>query len=37
LDGENPTYASLAQEKGFGSAQLRRLLLLVEGAAALCT
>jgi hypothetical protein len=37
LDEENPTYAGMAQENGFGSAELRTLLCLVKGAAALCT
>jgi hypothetical protein len=37
LDEENPTYASMAQENGFGSAELQTLPRLVKGAAALCT
>jgi len=37
LDEENPTLASSAQENGFGSAELRKLPCLVQGAAAMCT
>jgi hypothetical protein len=37
LDEENPTYAGLAQEYGFGSAELCTMLWLVNGPAALCT
>ncbi len=37
LDEENPTYAGMAQENGFGSAELQTLPWLVKGAAALCT
>jgi hypothetical protein len=31
MDEENPTYAGLTQENGFGSAQLRTLPGLVKG------
>jgi 2-methylcitrate dehydratase PrpD len=34
LDEENPTNASLAQENGFGSTYLDRVMWLVKGAAA---
>jgi hypothetical protein len=34
---ENPTYASLGEENGFGFALMRTLPWLVKGAAALCT
>jgi len=37
MDEENPTYAGLTQENGFGSAKFFTVLWLVEGAAALCT
>jgi len=37
LDEEIPNCAGLAQEIGFGSAQLHMLLQLVKGAAVWCT
>jgi hypothetical protein len=37
LDEQNPTYAGLAQENGFGSALLQRWPWVVKGASALCT
>jgi hypothetical protein len=37
LDEDNPTYAGLAQENGFGSAKVRMLPWLVKGTAVMCT
>jgi hypothetical protein len=37
MDEENPTYASLTQENGFGLAKLRKLLWLVKGSTMLCS
>jgi hypothetical protein len=37
LGEDNPTFAGLAQENGFGSAKLSMLLWLVKGTAVICT